>query len=80
MYFKRKNLFMITTILLALVCLFWLLLMAMQKYDIELIISPIMGFMFGALYDREADYNKYYHTVQIVLLFVAFTFTWETNE
>jgi hypothetical protein len=53
--------------------------LAMQQFNGELIISPIMGIMFGALYDRETD-DKVYHTVQIVLLFVAFTFTWETNE
>jgi hypothetical protein len=53
--------------------------LAMQQFNGELIISPIMGIMFGALYDRETD-DKVYHTVQVVLLFVAFTFTWETNE
>jgi hypothetical protein len=53
--------------------------LAMQKFNGELIISPIMGIMFGALYDRETD-DKVYHTVQVVLLFVAFTFTWETYE
>jgi hypothetical protein len=53
--------------------------LAMQQFNGELIISPIMGIMFGALYDRETD-DKVYHTVQVLLLFVAFTFTWETNE
>jgi hypothetical protein len=53
--------------------------LAIQQFNGELIISPIMGIMFGALYDRETD-DKVYHTVQVVLLFVAFTFTWETNE
>jgi hypothetical protein len=53
--------------------------LAMQQFNGELIISPIMGIMFGALYDRETD-DKVYHTFQLVLLFVAFTFTCETNE
>jgi hypothetical protein len=53
--------------------------LAMQQFNGELIISPIMGIMFGALYDRETD-DKVYHTFQLVLLFVALTFTWETNE
>jgi hypothetical protein len=53
--------------------------LAMQQFNGELIISPIMGIMFGALYDRETD-DKVYHTVQVVLLFVAFTFTWQTYE
>jgi hypothetical protein len=67
------------TILFILIAIFWIALMTMQQYSGELIISPIMGIMFGALYDRETD-DKVYHTFQLVLLFVAFTFTWETNE
>jgi uncharacterized membrane protein len=67
------------TITIGLIAIFWVALMIMQQYAGELIISPIMGFMFGALYDRETD-DKVYHTFQLVLLFVAFTFTWETDE
>jgi hypothetical protein len=67
------------TILFILIAIFWIALMTMQQYSGELIISPIMGIMFGALYDRETD-HKVYHTFQLVLLFIAFTFTWETNE
>jgi hypothetical protein len=54
--------------------------LAMQQFNGELIISPIMGVMLGSLYDREQDENQVYHTVQVVLLFVAFTFTWQTYE
>jgi hypothetical protein len=53
--------------------------LAMQQFNGELIISPIMGVMLGSLYDRETE-DKVYHTVQVVLLFVAFTFTWQTYE
>jgi hypothetical protein len=53
--------------------------LAMQQFNGELIISPIMGVMLGSLYDRETD-DKVYHTVQVLLLFVAFTFTWQTYE
>jgi hypothetical protein len=51
----------------------------MQHYAGQLIISPVMGIMFGALYDRETD-DQIYHTFQILLGVVALTFTWETNE
>jgi hypothetical protein len=52
----------------------------MQQFNGELIISPIMGVMLGSLYDREQDENQVYHTVQVLMLFVAFTFTWQTYE
>lgn len=70
---------MIFTITVTLIAIFWIALMAMQNYAGQLIISPIIGFMLGTLYDRETD-DKVYHTFQLVLLFVAFTFTWETDE
>jgi uncharacterized membrane protein YkgB len=54
--------------------------LAMQQFNAELIISPIMGVMLGSLYDREQDENQVYHTVQVLMLFVAFTFTWQTYE
>jgi hypothetical protein len=54
--------------------------LAMQQFNGELIISPIMGIMLGSLYDREQDENQVYHTVQVLMLFVAFTFTWQTYE
>lgn len=67
------------TIIFIFLAIFWIALMTMQKYAGQLIISPIMGFMFGALYDRETD-EEVYHTLQIVIGFVAFTFEWQTNE
>ena len=69
---------MITTISFIILAIFWVALMAIQNYAGQLIISPIMGFMFGTLYDRETD-KEVYHTLQIVLGFVAFTFEWQTN-
>lgn len=70
---------MIYTTIIILLAIFWIALLAMQHYSGELIISPIMGIMFGALYDRETDVQVY-HTTQILLGVVALTFTWETNE
>ena len=67
------------TIVFIFLAIFCIALMAMQQYAGQLIISPIMGFMFGALYDRETD-EQVYHTFQLVLGVVALTFTWETNE
>lgn len=70
---------MILTIIIFLIAIYWYFLMFMQHYNAELIISPIMGFMCGLLYDRYTD-DRVYHTFQFVLLFVAFTLTWETDE
>ena len=70
---------MIFTTVIIFLAIFWIALMAMQQYAGQLIISPIIGFMFGALYDRETD-DQVYHTLQIVILFVAFTFEWQTND
>ena len=70
---------MIFTSIILLLAIFWIALLAMLNYAGQLIISPIMGIMFGALYDRETD-DKIYHTFQFVIGVVAFTFTWETNE
>jgi len=46
-----------------------------------IIIAPIKGLMFGALYniDYIEDENINEHTIQIVLLIISFTFIWETN-
>lgn len=70
---------MITGVFIFLLLLYFSVL-AMQQFNCELIISPIMGVMLGSLYDRESDGAEIYHTVQVVLLFVAFTFTWQTYE
>jgi hypothetical protein len=70
---------MIYTTIIILLAIFWIALLAMQHYAGQLIISPIIGIMFGALYDKEED-DEVYHTVQILLFVVALTFTWETNE
>jgi len=70
---------MIFTTVIIFLAIFWIALLEMQHYAGQLIISPIMGIMFGALYHRETD-DKVYHTFQILLGVVALTFTWETNE
>jgi hypothetical protein len=71
---------MIITLFICLVAIFWIALMFMKSNAGELIICPIMGLMFGTLYDKETNGNTSYHTAQIVLFVVAFTFTWETYE
>ena len=46
-----------------------------------LIIAPVKGLMFGALYNDDYFENEDIkeHTIQIVLLIISFTFIWETN-
>ncbi len=40
----------------------------------DLIVSPILGFMIGVLYDREEQEDYVQHTVQILIGVVSFTF------
>ena len=45
------------------------------------LINPIKGIMLGALYDKDyiEDEEVYQHTIQIVIIFISFTFQWDTN-
>lgn len=69
---------MITTIFI-IAAVFWVLLMTIQKYGGELIISPIIGFMAGWLYDAEEFEDTTEHTVQFLFGVVCFTIIWQTN-
>lgn len=71
---------MIFTTIIILLAIFWIALMAMQHYYGELVISPIIGFMVGWLYNGEELEEGTEHTIQILLGIVSFTFVWLTNE
>lgn len=49
--------------------------------DHTIIIAPVKGLMFGALYNKDywEEEEVYEHTIQIVILIISFTFQWETN-
>lgn len=67
------------TILIAIAAVVWVVLMTIQRYGGELIISPVIGFMVGWLYDAEEFENTTEHTVQFLFGIVCFTIIWETN-
>ena len=68
------------TILIAIAAVVWVVLMTIQRYGGELIISPVIGFMVGWLYNGDEDVNGTEHTIQFLLGIVSFTFIWYTNE
>jgi len=68
------------TILITIAAAIWIILMTIQKYGGELIISPVIGFMVGWLYNPEHFEKETEHTIQIVLGIVSFTIIWNTYE
>ncbi len=67
--------YLLTFFLLFLLCMVY----ATYK-DAQFIISPIKGFMFGALYNRDELNDSFEHTVQFCFVFVNFTTIWETPK
>lgn len=68
------------TILIAIAAVVWVVLMTIQRYGGELIISPVIGFMVGWLYNPEQFAKGTEHTIQILLGIVSFTIIWNTYE
>jgi hypothetical protein len=46
----------------------------------DLIIAPIKGLMFGALYNDEIFDDETEHTIQVLLFFLSINFIWSTFE
>ena len=64
----------------ALIVILALVFLGTSFFECDVIITPIKGIMFGALYnddiyDIETDY-----TIQIVILFISFNFLWTTKN
>ena len=68
------------TILIAIAAVVWVVLMTIQRYGGELIISPVIGFMAGWLYNPEQFEDGTEHTIQVLLGIVSFTIIWNTYE
>ena len=68
------------TILFAIAAAIWVVLMMIQRYGGELIISPVIGFMVGWLYNPEHFEKETEHTIQVLLGIVSFTIIWNTYE
>lgn len=58
----------------------YFLMQLMAKYDGDVIIAPIKGLMFGALYNDDIDNRETEHTIQIVLFVISITFIWITTN
>lgn len=49
-------------------------------FECDVIITPIKGVMFGALYNNDVYDIETDHTIQIVILFISFNFLWTTSN
>ena len=49
-------------------------------FDCDVLITPIQGAMFGALYNDDVYDIETDHTIQIVILFISFNFLWTTSN
>jgi hypothetical protein len=49
-------------------------------YDCDIIVNPIKGIMFGALYNDEDFDDETDHTIQVLILIISFTFIWTTSN
>jgi hypothetical protein len=56
----------------------YFLMQLMTKYDGDVIIAPIKGLMFGALYNDDIDNEETEHTIQIVIFVISITYIWTT--
>ena len=52
----------------------------MNFVDCDIIITPIKGIMFGALYNDDVYDTETDHTIQILILFLSFNFLWTTTN
>jgi len=52
--------------------------LATSLFECDVIITPIKGVMFGALYNDDVYDTETDHTIQIVILFISFNFLWTT--
>ena len=49
-------------------------------YQGEVLIAPIKGLMFGALYNNDEGPEDIEHTIQILLFIFSFNFIWYTKN
>lgn len=52
----------------------------MNFVDCDILITPIKGIMFGALYNDDVYDIETDHTIQVVILFISFNFLWTTSN
>lgn len=49
-------------------------------FECNIIITPIKGIFFGALYNNDVYDIETDHTIQVVILFISFNFLWTTSN
>ena len=64
----------------ALVVILAVVFLATSCFECDVIITPIKGVMFGALYNDDVYDTETDHTIQIVILFISFNFLWTTSN
>jgi ammonia channel protein AmtB len=70
-----------TTAIIILSMLAWILFDLIMRSEGEITIAPIKGIMVGALYNSEEfENNKTEHIVQILFFIFSFNFVWITNK
>jgi len=63
-----------------LIFILFIVFIAAQFFECDILITPIKGIMFGALYNDEEFGNETDHTIQILILIISFNFLWTTTN
>lgn len=63
-----------------LVVILALVFIATSFFECDVLITPVKGIMFGALYNNDVYDTETDHTIQILILFISFNFLWTTSN
>lgn len=63
-----------------LVVILALVFIATSFFECDILITPVKGIMFGALYNNDVYDTETDHTIQILILFISFNFLWTTRN
>ena len=63
-----------------LVVILSLVFIATSFFNCDVLITPVKGIMFGALYNDDVYDTETDHTIQILILFISFNFLWTTSN
>lgn len=63
-----------------LVVILSLVFIATSFFECNVLITPVKGIMFGALYNDDVYDTETDHTIQILILFISFNFLWTTSN
>ena len=58
----------------------WIGMEAVKYYGGEVVIAPIKGLMFGALYNNDEGEDDTEHTVQLLFFIFSVNFIWITED